>query len=419
MAAYAALIDRVDQEVGRLVADLERKGELENTIIIFLSDNGACPYDRRSQGRDQEPYRADTTWSDSTGWAWARNTPFRYYKQNQFEGGIATPAIVHWPAGLKRKPGGLIHTPAHLVDVLPTLAELGGAPIPATWPGRELTPLAGISLAPIFAGGEIEKRPPIHLLFSSDRGLRDGAWKLVSFQSEPWELYNIDADRTELHNVAAQYPEIVNRMSQQWHAMTEKVLMAPAKENTPVAVVPPAKAHVHREWTDFSTPDGSSRRHTSAKASGKTARKEQAEATPRGGKASIRARTGTQMEVSADQLVLTCTGDDPGLAFDALPALAAKGPYQLVFNVQSESAGEGEIYWTTQAEVPLPKGTRQAFPVRHDREWHPVSLRMETTEKLYAFRLDPCSAPGTVRIKDLQLRDASGNVLLQWPGDGQ
>jgi arylsulfatase len=138
-----------------------------------------------------QPFDPGTRWGDSTGWTWARNAPFRFYKQNQFEGGIASPAIVHWPAGIKAKSGSVVSSPAHLVDVLPTFAELAGAMVPATFPGREPAPLAGISLAPILAGGEIKQRPPIHLLFSSDRGLRDGEWKLVSFQSHPWELYHL------------------------------------------------------------------------------------------------------------------------------------------------------------------------------------------------------------------------------------
>ena len=111
MAGYAALIDRIDQELARLVSDLEKAGDLENTLILFLSDNGACPYDRQNIGMDLPPYDPKTRWTDSTGWAWARNSPFRFYKQNQFEGGIATPAILHWPAGLKT-PAGIhqLHT---------------------------------------------------------------------------------------------------------------------------------------------------------------------------------------------------------------------------------------------------------------------------------------------------------------------
>jgi arylsulfatase A-like enzyme len=249
MTAYAALIDRVDQELGRLIADLEKAGELANTLILFVSDNGACPYDRANTNIDKEPYHPDTNWTDSTGWAWARNAPFRYYKQNQFEGGISSPAILHWPAGLKTKAGTIVESPAHLIDVLPTFAAVAGAALSNTFPGRELTPLAGISLAPILAGETIAKRPPIHLLYGSDRGLRDGEWKLVSFQSHPWELYHIPSDRAETKNVAAQHPEIVERMAKTWHAMSKDVLMSPAAELKPVATE--TAPQIHREWTKF------------------------------------------------------------------------------------------------------------------------------------------------------------------------
>ncbi|MFM2170799.1 MAG: Arylsulfatase, partial [Verrucomicrobiota bacterium] len=206
MAAYAALIDRVDQELGRLMADLQSSREWENTLILFVSDNGACPYDRANVHADKEPYDPETHWTDSTGWAWARNAPFRYYKQNQFEGGISSPAILHWPAGLKTKAGSIVDSPAHLVDVLPTFAAVAATAIPNEFSGRELAPLAGCSLTPILAGQKLTKRPPIHLLYGSDRGLRDGEWKLVSFQSQPWELYHMPSDRAETCNVAAQHP---------------------------------------------------------------------------------------------------------------------------------------------------------------------------------------------------------------------
>lgn len=421
MAAYAALIDRVDQELGRVISDLKKNGELDNTLILFFSDNGACPYDRRSVGRDQEPYEPDTRWSDSTGWAWARNTPFRYYKQNQFEGGIATPAIVHWPAGLKTPPGSFSNSPTHIVDVLPTLAEIGGAKIPATWPGREPSPLAGISLAPLFAGKEIKDRPPIHLLFSSDRGLRDGDWKLVSFQSEPWELYNIARDRTELHNVAAEHPDIVERMSKQWTDMAVNVLHSPAKQYAPVDATP-ADPRRHQEWTDYSSLDASSEHHAALKQKNKEAKKARKEgngeavAAPSGGHTKgIRARTDTKLTIEGDELVVDCSGTDGGLSFDQLPDLKTSGPYQLVFSLKSQSGGSGEIFWTTDPETKLPKGTNQPFDVKHNGEWQSVSLRIETPQKLCALRLDPCSAPGQVRIKGLKLEDASGKVLQSWP----
>lgn len=256
MAAYAGLIDRIDQELGRLVADLKRAGEFDNTLILFLSDNGACPYDRRHVGMDKEPYQPDTTWSDSTGWAWVRNSPFRFYKQNQFEGGVATPAIIHWPAGLKTKAGTLVHTPAHLVDVLPTLAELAGTTLPRQWPERKLEPVSGVSLVSILNGKPLERRHPIHLLFGSDRGLRDGDWKLVSFRSHPWELYNLADDRTELHDLAAEKPEIRDRLAKVWYEMAENVLHAPPKARGPAATTP--SPYQNPEWTDFGREPGES-----------------------------------------------------------------------------------------------------------------------------------------------------------------
>lgn len=405
MAAYAALIDRVDQEVGRLVADLARAGELDNTVIVFVSDNGACPYDRRTAGRDDEPYHATTRWSDSTGWAWARNTPFRFYKQNQFEGGIATPAIVHWPAGLRTKPGHIEPTPAHLVDLLPTFAEIAGAKIPSTFPGRKPTPLAGVSLAPVLAGRGLKERPPIHLLFASDRGLRDGDWKLVSFQSGPWELYNLAQDRTERHNLAAQHPEILRRMIAQWHDMTANVLHGNEREVAPITSTSTEK--LHREWSVSTGLEASNARHAEAKKKS-TARRA---AAP---ESRIRARVGTKLTTADGQLILECSGDDPGLAIDVAEPAAA-GPYTLEFRLQSRASGEGEIFWTTDASTPLPRGGHATFAVKHDGDWQSIALKISETKPLVALRLDPCAGVGQVRIEGLQLKDAAGRVVRSWP----
>ena len=261
MTAIAAMIDRIDQEMGRLVSDLKRAGELENTIILFISDNGACPYDRHRNGRNlnQKPWNPEVRWSDSTGWAWARNAPFRFYKQNQFEGGICTPAIVHWPAGLKTKPGSIVDSPAHITDVFPTLAEICEAPVPKKWAGRELRQISGVSLAPIFKTGKRERRPPIHLLFNEDRGLRDGDWKLVSFKSQPWELYNLADDRTELTDLATQHPERVQAMAAVWHKMARDILHAP--KNATKAVSQKVNKS-NREWSDFDKPYNAAAVHT-------------------------------------------------------------------------------------------------------------------------------------------------------------
>ena len=251
MAAYAALIDRVDQEIGRIVKDLEIAGELDNTLIVFLSDNGACPYDRNNIGIDKEPYDRSSKWTDSTGWAWARNTPFRYYKQNQYEGGISSPAIFHWPAGIKAEKGSVSDSPAHLVDLLPTLAEIGGAIIPETFPNRKPSPLAGISLTPVFAGGVIASRPPIHLLHDKDRGLRDDEWKIVSYRSQAWELYHIATDRTELNNLAQKHPERVTEMVTKWNQIAEETMQLKPEPVSTEDLHPK-----HREYSDYSGQNG-------------------------------------------------------------------------------------------------------------------------------------------------------------------
>ncbi len=399
MTAYAGLIDRIDQEMGRLIANLEKAGELDNTVILFVSDNGACPFGRGGATPNTEPYDPNTHWGDSTGWAWARNSPFRFYKQNQFEGGISSPAIIHWPAGLKRKPGSVVSSPAHLVDVLPTFAEIAGAKVPTTYPDREPTPLAGISLAPIIAGGEIKERPPIHLLFSSDRGLRDGEWKLVSFQSQPWELYYMPDDRTETHNVAADHPDIVARMVKQWHDMTENVLLAKGKETKPVATE--ATPKLNPGWSQYS-----------AAAPGKI--KTKGKGKKRTAATLPRARKDTTLTVVGNQLILHSSGTDPGLAFEHL-AIETPGPYTLEFRLQSQSSGSGELYWTTDAETILPKGKHLDFEVKHDGEWHEHKLLIEETGILHALRFDPCGGENDVMIEGLVLKAPDGKVLAQWP----
>ena len=402
MTAYAGLIDRIDQELGRLINDLEKSGDLANTVILFVSDNGACPFHRGGATPQTEPYLSTTRWGDSTGWAWARNSPFRFYKQNQFEGGISSPAILHWPAGLKQKPGTVVSSPAHLVDVLPTLTDIAGATIPATFPGREPSPLAGISLAPIIAGGEITARPPIHLLFASDRGLRDGDWKLVSFQSQPWELYHMPTDRTENHNVAAQHPEIVARMSNQWHDMAANILVTKGNELTPVATL--ASQKLNPSWTQYDK---------TAPAKIKRKGKKKPSKAPIG-KTLPRARKDTKLTVEGPQLILTSTGADPGLAFEHL-SIESAGPYLLKFRLQSHATGKGEVYWTHDAQTILPKGLHQVFQVTHDGEWHELSIKLDDTRLIHGLRLDPCAGPGSVRLEGLRLTDSNGKTLQQWP----
>jgi arylsulfatase len=215
MAAYAGMVDRLDQQIGRLVAHLKSKGIYDNTLIMFCSDNGACPFER-TRGKDKMPWDPESYWTYDTGWAHAGNTPFRWYKQNQHEGGISSPMIAHWPAGLKREKGSFYRGQAHLIDFMATCIELGGAKYPETVRGGEVDPLMGKSLAPVFAGGEREGHDFLYFHFSNNRAIRQGNWKVVSARGGPWELYDIDADRTELNNLAKKKPELTKRLSEQW-----------------------------------------------------------------------------------------------------------------------------------------------------------------------------------------------------------
>jgi arylsulfatase len=401
MTTLAAMIDRVDQEVGRLVDDLRSHDELNNTLLLFVSDNGACPYDRRSPLLDVEPTSGGTSLGDSTGWAWARNSPFRYYKQNQFEGGIATPAIVHWPAGLKRKKGSIVHEPAHLIDIMPTLAEITQCEIPKSWPDRDLRPVSGVSLRPIFDGQSLGSRPPIHLLFSNDRGLRDGDWKAVSFRQEAWELYHMVEDRTELKNLAAAEPQRLKAMIQKWTEMTRDVLHGPQRSFVPAteAKLP----HHNPEWTNFDRQ--SAPRATAGKATRKNRRT----------RYGIRARKNTQLTISDGVLSLRFTGDDPGITMDLRARQLPTGPYLLKFRLSGGSKGGGELFYTTNPKMTLPKGKRIEFAVRADGEWHDVRIELPTNKQLQQLRIDVSQGAGKATIAELKLEDSAGTVIVTWP----
>ncbi len=256
--------------------------------------------------------------------------------------------------------------------------------------------------APFGAGKPLGPRPPIHLLFASDRGLRDGEWKLVSFRSTAWELYHLATDRAERNNVAAQYPDVRDRMVRMWHEMAENVLHVPAAARRAVTET---TEKVHPEWTDFRKEPGAS------------------ESKPQRGKPkpanAIRARIDTKLVIEGNQLVLHCSGTDSGIAIDriVLPD-DTRGPFLLQFQLNSQADGGGEVFFTTDAKTTLPRGTHLEFPVVHDNQWHEHSLKLETAERIHAIRFDPCSAPGVVRVRSLRLTDATGRVLHSWPADG-
>jgi len=208
MAVFAAMVYRLDFNIGRIIQYLEEHGIRENTLILYLSDNGSCPYD---SNRDFSipPGPADSYRTLSAAWANLGNTPFRYFKQFGHGGGPNTHLIVSWPARIKNM-GSITHQPGHVVDILPTLLDITGTEYPDQTNGRPSIPLHGKSLLPVFLGREREVPSYFVSGFTEKfRMFRQGDWKIVRANGQDWELYNLEEDWTEVHNQAGNYPEKV------------------------------------------------------------------------------------------------------------------------------------------------------------------------------------------------------------------
>jgi arylsulfatase A-like enzyme len=255
MEVYAAQIDRMDQGIGRIVQALQDTGRLDDTLIIFLADNGACAEDipegvsieelvdklmiARSHTRDGRPVHIgnqpalmpgpeDTYQSYGTAWANLSNTPFRLYKHWIHEGGIATPLIFHWPEGITQR-GAIRHTPGYLPDIMATIVDITGVAYPQAYAGREVLPLEGQSLAPAFDADGIE-RAPMFWEHEGNAAVRVGDWKLVRKFPGAWELYDLKADRTELNDLAAVHPERVEAMAAQYEAWAQRCGVKPREQ---------------------------------------------------------------------------------------------------------------------------------------------------------------------------------------------
>ena len=227
MATYAGMIDCVDQNIGRVIDRLKARGEFDNTIFIFLSDNGGCPFQRTEKPTREnmiDPWSAASYWTYDEGWAHASNTPFRWYKQNQHEGGISSPFIMHWPAGLDGEGGRIVDGPGHLIDIAPTLYELAGATYPETYAGADIAPLRGQSLMPILKGKSTGGPRELWQFFGGNRALRHGDWK-ISWQKniKQWELYNIVQDRSETKDLAESMPDKLAEMIARYDALDHDI----------------------------------------------------------------------------------------------------------------------------------------------------------------------------------------------------
>lgn len=238
MAVHAAMVDRMDQEIGRILAQLDAMQATENTLILFLSDNGASAEIMvRGDGHDRQaaPGSAASYLCLGPGWSNAANTPFRRHKTWVHEGGIATPLIATWPRGITAR-GALRHTPGHVVDVVPTILELTRAP--STLPERATGPQRpGRSLVPQFASATPQPAVDLWWLHEGNRALRKGDWKLVAANNGPWELYNLADDRAEQHDRSGDFPARVAELAALWEARTEEfrkdALTNPAPQPSP------------------------------------------------------------------------------------------------------------------------------------------------------------------------------------------
>ena len=233
MQAYAAMITRMDAGIGRLVAALAHSGKLDNTLIFFLQDNGGCAEPvahEKPESRQRQPGAADTYLGYGRSWANVSNTPFRFYKHWEHEGGISTPLIVHWPVGIPvARRNQLVPDVAHLIDLMPSCAAAARASYPKHFNGKKIQPLEGVSLLSVFAGKELKRSRPIFWEHEGNRAVRDGPWKLVSGFSEGnvWELYHMETDRTEMRNLAGEFPNRVSALAQKWDAWAKRVGVQP------------------------------------------------------------------------------------------------------------------------------------------------------------------------------------------------
>lgn len=218
MEVYAAMIDRLDQNIGRVIAKLVETGRVDNVLILFVSDNGASA-EMVEIADDYGEIGSMTRWSSLGGnWANVSNTPFRYYKNYSYEGGINTPLIACWPCEIE--PGSFSRFPGHFMDIMATLVDLTGADYPSVYRSTEITPLQGESFLPVLRGKEIRRKKPLFWEWQNGQAVRDGEWKLVRHGLDrEWDLYQVNEDPTETVNEASRHPDRVSEMDQmfqQW-----------------------------------------------------------------------------------------------------------------------------------------------------------------------------------------------------------
>jgi arylsulfatase len=219
MSIYAAVVERLDRAIGRLIDGLKERGELDNTLVLFMSDNGGNAESGIAGKTGAAGIPGDAKSNVFVGQCWAtlNNTPFVRYKHYTDEGGISTPLIAHWPKGIPAARNGQFEKqPGHLIDIMATCLDVAGATYPKEFGGKPITPYQGVSLRPALLGEDLKRSKPIFWEHESNRALREGQWKLVALEGKPWRLYDLGADRTEQTDLAATQPDRVKAMAAKW-----------------------------------------------------------------------------------------------------------------------------------------------------------------------------------------------------------
>lgn len=221
MAAYAAMIDSMDQNIGRILKALKDTGVEKNTLVMFLSDNGGCAETPGGNNPAYIPGKQEFYTHCGPAWAWAQNTPFRRYKSWSHEGGIATPLVARWPAAVKG--GTWTNEVGHIIDFMPTFLEMAGTSYPTEFKGKKIIPMEGKSLVSVLKGGTREGHGAIYWHWAGTRAVREGKWKLTwDKRVKRWSLYDMDADRTEMKDLSGEHPKMAKRMAGQWETWAKK-----------------------------------------------------------------------------------------------------------------------------------------------------------------------------------------------------
>jgi arylsulfatase len=210
----------MDQNIGRVINKLKASNKLENTLIIFLVDNGSCPF-YANKIKDIQPGPANSYWSLRATWANLGSTPYRQFKQSGYEGGSRAPFIAHWPKVIK--PNSITEQPGHVVDLAPTFLEILDIDYPDSIQGYTSLPLDGSSLFPIFKGEK--RKEPTYFISGLDkfRMFRSGDYKIVRMNGGNWELYNIKKDPSELINLAILHPEILQKIADKYSKIAPRL----------------------------------------------------------------------------------------------------------------------------------------------------------------------------------------------------